>query len=119
MVGSSDPVKVSVWRDRFERFEVSEKKTAQFCADEGISVANFYAFIQIVDRKDGQIVKQYPRKTEQLLFVDPACYEGNATERVAAPRPLGKMARKLEEIAAMSVEQRSIDIYAQVAEVAR
>jgi hypothetical protein len=29
------------------------------------------------------------------------------------------MARKLSEIASMAVEQRSIDIYAQLAEVAR
>jgi len=64
-------------------------------------------------------VKQYPRKTEQLLFVDPACYEGAPPLSLTAPRPLGKMARKLDEIAAMSVQQRSIDIYAQVAEVAR
>jgi len=84
-----------------------------------VEVRGCSGFIQIVNRGDGQIIKQYPRKTEQLLFVDPACYEGSSTERVAAPRPLGKMARKLDEIAAMSVQQRSIDIYARVAEVAR
>ena len=39
-----DPVKVSVWRERFERFEASERKTVQFCADEGVSPANFYAW---------------------------------------------------------------------------
>jgi hypothetical protein len=46
-------------------------------------------------------------------------YEGEATPEVAAPRPLGKMARKLDAIAASPVEQRSIDIHAQLAEVAR
>jgi len=85
----------------------------------GVEVRGCSGFIQIVDPIDGQIIGQYPRKTEQLLFVDPACYEGDATERIAAPRPLGKMARKLDEIGAMSVQQRSIAIYAEVAEVAR
>jgi len=84
-----------------------------------VEVRGCSGFIQIVDRNDGQVVKQYPRKTDQLLWVDPACFEGEATPEVAAPRPLGKMARKLSEIASMAVEQRSIDIYAQLAEVAR
>ncbi len=53
------------------------------------------------------------------MLVDASCYEGESTPRVEAPRPLGKMARKLEEISAMPVQQRSIDIYAQLAGVAR
>ncbi len=84
-----------------------------------VEVRGCSGFIQIVDRKDGQLIRQYPRNSEQLLWVDPTCYEGEATPEVAAPRPLGKMARKLEAIAASPVEQRSIDIYAQLAEVAR
>ena len=89
-----------------------------------VEVRGCSGFIQVVDRKNGQIIKQYPRKTEQLLLVDPACYQGNATGRVAAPRPLGRLdyhkaARKLEEITALPVQLRSIEIYAQVAEVAR
>ena len=44
MVRGSDPLKVSAWRERFERFEASEMKTAQFCAAEGVSKANFYAW---------------------------------------------------------------------------
>jgi transposase len=84
-----------------------------------VEVRGCSGFIQIVDRGDGKILRQYPRNTEQLLFVDPACYEGDATAHIAAPRPLGKMARKLDAIAALPVQQRSIDIYALVAEVAR
>ena len=72
-----------------------------------------------MDRSDGQIIKQYPRKTEQLLLLDPACYEGSSTERVATPWPLGRMARRLDEIAAQGVQLRSIEIYAEIAEVAR
>ena len=35
------------------------------------------------------------------------------------PKPLGRMARKLDEIAAMPVERRPVDLYAALAEVAR
>ncbi len=44
MVGRSDPAKVSVWRERFERFAASKRKTAPFCAAEGVSPASFYAW---------------------------------------------------------------------------
>lgn len=84
-----------------------------------VEVRGCNGFVQIVDRDDGQIVRQYPRRTKELLIVDPTCYEGTSTDTVSAPRPLGKMARKLQEIAAIPVQQRSIEIYAAVAEVAR
>lgn len=84
-----------------------------------VEVRGGNGFIQVVDRGTGGIVRKYPRKTEELLIVDPTCYEGRSTGQVAAPKPLGRMARKLSEIAALPVEYRSIDIYAQLAEVAR
>lgn len=84
-----------------------------------VEVRGCNGFIQIVDRHDGRIVRQYPRKTAELLIVDASCYEGESTDQVAAPRPLGRIARKLSEIAAMPVQQRSIEIYAAIAGVAR
>ncbi len=84
-----------------------------------VEVRGCNGFIQIVDRHDGQMVRQYPRQTAELLIVDPTYYEGDSTDQVAAPRPLGKMARKLSEIVALPVQQRSIDIYAAMVEVAR
>lgn len=84
-----------------------------------VEVRGCSGFIQIVDRENGRIVKEYPRNTDQLLFVDTDCFAGEATAEVAAPKPLGQMARKLDEIAALPVAQRSIDIYAQLVEVAR
>ncbi len=109
----------SVHKDATIRFE-GRTYTVPFRYVHGtVEVRGCSGFLQIVDRKDGQIVQQYPRQTEQLLFVDRACYEGQATSEVHAPRPLGKMARKLEEIAAQPVQLRSIDMYAQLAEVAR
>ena len=84
-----------------------------------VEVRGCNGFIQIVDRGDGKIIRQYPRQTAQRLIVDPTCYDGKSTETVSAPKPLGKLARKLDEIAALPLEQRSIEIYAAVAEVAR
>ena len=109
----------AVHKDSTIRFEGRTYTVPFRYAYGSVEVRGCSGFIQIVDRKDGQVVKKYPRKTEQLLLVDPDCYEGQATLRLTTPRPLGKMARKLEEIAAMPVQQRSIDIYTQVAEVTR
>lgn len=84
-----------------------------------VEVRGCSGVVQIVDRHNGQIVQQYPRNTEEILLIDPTCYEGQATPEVDVPRPLGKMARKLEAIAALPIQQRSIDIYQQLADVAR
>jgi hypothetical protein len=67
----------------------------------------------------GHVVQEHPRGTPELLVLDPSCYEGASTERVLAPPPLGKIGRRLEEIAKMPVEERPLDLYAALAEVAR
>jgi len=108
-----------VYKDCTIRFEGRTYTVPFQYARGSVEVRGCSGFIQIVDRKDGQVVRQYPRNTEERLLIDPTCYEGDSTGDVASPRPLGKMARKLSEIAAMPVVQRSIDIYAQLAEVAR
>jgi hypothetical protein len=68
---------------------------------------------------EGRVVGEHPRGTEARVLIDPTCYEGAATDRVLPPPPLGKMGRRLQEIAAMPVTQRPIDLYAALAEVAR
>jgi hypothetical protein len=68
---------------------------------------------------DGRVVAQHPRHTAQRLLLEPAHYEGPGTERVAAPVPLGKMGQRLQEILEQPVEQRPLDLYAALAEVAR
>jgi transposase len=108
-----------VHKDATIRFEGRTYTVPFQYAYRSVEVRGCSGFIQIIDRKEGQVVQQYPRQTEQLLLIDPACYEGQATTELTAPRPLGKMARKLEEVAALPVQLRSIDIYAHVAEVAR
>lgn len=75
--------------------------------------------VQIIDPVTAAVLRVYPRQTVARLLSDPSCFEGQATERVLPPTPLGAMARKLEEIRAAGVELRSIEIYAALAEVAR
>jgi len=40
----SDPAKLAVWRQRFERFWSSGLSVARFCAREHVSVASFYGW---------------------------------------------------------------------------
>lgn len=68
---------------------------------------------------DGRVVQEYPRHTPERLLIDPACYEGEATAELLPPRPLGRMGQKLQEIVEMPVEQRPLDLYDALAEVAR
>jgi hypothetical protein len=68
---------------------------------------------------DGQVVAEHPRHTQERLLIDPCHYEGPGDERVAPPVPLGQMGRRLQEILELPVEQRPLDLYAALAEVAR
>jgi len=83
-----------------------------------LEVRGCSGFLQIVDRVTGEVVKQYPRGTQQRLLIDQDCYAGES-DSVESPRPLGKISRKLEEFAAEPVQLRSIEMYAQLAEVVR
>ncbi len=69
--------------------------------------------------KDGRLLRAYPRHTPERVLSDPSCYEGEATDRVLPPAPLGRMGRKLEEIRTMPVAERPLDLYAALMEVAR
>lgn len=68
---------------------------------------------------EGRVVAEHPRHSRQRLVLDPAHYEGPGDERVMAPVPLGQLGRKLQEIVLQPVEQRPVDLYAALAEVAR
>lgn len=65
------------------------------------------------------LVAVHRRHTEERLVLDPAHYEGEPTEEVLPPIPLGRMGRRLAEIASLPPEQRPLDIYAAVAEASR
>jgi len=68
---------------------------------------------------EGRVVATHPRGTEERILFDPRHYEGAGTLRVLPPPPLGRMGRRLQEIAAMPVEQRPVDLYAALAGEAR
>ena len=68
---------------------------------------------------DGAVIAAHPRHTRSRLLIEPSHYEGPGDDRVEAPVPLGKMGRRVAEIAAMVPEQRSVDWYAELAGVAR
>lgn len=67
----------------------------------------------------GEIIAQHPRHDREGLVIDQRCYEGESTDRVTSPTPLGRMGRRLQEIAAMAPQQRPLDLYAALAEAAR
>jgi hypothetical protein len=69
--------------------------------------------------KDTAVIADHARGTAELLVRDNAHYEGESTERVEAPMPLGRMGRRMQELAASGVQHRSLDLYARLAEVAR
>ena len=55
----------------------------------------------------------------ERIVIDPRHYEGESTDRVVAPMPLGRMGRRLQQIQDMPPQARPIDLYAALAEVAR
>ncbi|MBC7360392.1 MAG: IS21 family transposase [Desulfacinum sp.] len=68
---------------------------------------------------DGLVVAEHPRHTSERILIDPAHYEGEATAQIQPPTPLGRMGKRLEEIWQTSPQQRPLDLYAALAEVAR
>ena len=67
----------------------------------------------------GQIIAVHARHTDARLVIDALHYEGRSTERVEAPPPLGRLSRRMLELASAPVVHRSIDYYHALAEVAR
>ena len=107
-----------VHKDCTLRFEGRTYAAPFKYANKTLEVRGCSGFLQMVDRQTGEIVKEYPRGTRQRLLIDQDCYEGDS-HSTNAPRPLGKVARKLQELASEPVQLRSIEMYAQLAEVLR
>lgn len=86
-------------------------------ARQEVEVRGLAGRVQIL--KDAAVIAEHARHTAQLILRDEAHYEGEDTTSVRAPMPLGRMGRRLAEIAAGNVQHRSLDLYARLAEVAR
>lgn len=108
-----------VYKDCTVRFENRTYVVPFAYVGDQVEVRGCDGVVQIVDRRTGVVLRSYPRGTAERILIDPTCYEGPATETVEAPRPLGGMSRKMQEIAEMPVERRPLDLYAALAEVAR
>jgi transposase len=108
-----------VHKDCTVRFEGRAYVVPFAYCGETVEVRGCAGTVQVVDRATGRLLVSYPRGTEERILIDDACYEGEATTRVEKPKPLGRMARKLRELAAMPVEIRPVNLYAELAEVAR
>jgi transposase len=110
---------VTVAKDCTVRFEGRSYVVPFAHVGSQIEVRGCCRMVQAVDPATGAVLRSYPRQTSERILIDPSCYDGPETDRVLPPQPLGAMARKLEEISRMSVQLRSVEIYAELAEVAR
>jgi hypothetical protein len=86
-------------------------------ADQMVEVRGCASTVQVWT--ENQVVASHPRHTRSRILLDPAHYEGESTQRIQAPVRLGRMGRRLQEIAAMVPERRPIDLYAALAGAAR
>ena len=68
---------------------------------------------------EGQVVDEYPRHSEERLLLHPENYEHDDLAKCSAPLPLGKMGSRIQELINTPVEERPLDLYAALAEVAK
>ena len=106
-----------VQRDATVRFEGRTYSVPFAHAGQELEVRGCARTVQML--ADGIVVAEHPRHSRERLLIDPSHYEGPSTDRVEAPVPLGRMGKRLQEIADMVPEQRPLDLYAALAEVAR
>jgi hypothetical protein len=106
-----------VHRDATVRFEDRTYTVPFALVGQRVEVRGCAGRVQVL--ADGGVVAEYPRRSEERILIDPRSYEGEATDRVLPPKPLGRMGRRLQEILEMPVELRPVDLYAACAEVAR
>jgi transposase len=108
-----------VYKDCSVRFEGRTYIVPFRYWDKEVEIRGCSGVVQVLDPRTGGVVVSYPRHTAERILIDPACYDGPATDQVQRPAPLGRMGRRLMEIAALPVQRRPIDLYAALAEAAR
>lgn len=106
-----------VGRDALVAFEGRQYSVPFRLVGETVEVRGVAGAVQVL--KDCAVVACHARGTERRIVIDQRHYDGPSTERVLAPPPLGRMGTRIQELAAMPVSRRSIDLYAALAEVAR
>jgi hypothetical protein len=106
-----------VGRDGLVAFEGRQYSVPFRLVGETVEVRGIAGAVQVL--KDCAVVACHPRGTARRLVIDQQHYDGPSTERVVAPPPLGRMGARIQELAALPVARRSIELYADLAEVAR
>ena len=106
-----------VSRDCLVSFEGRQYSVPFAWVGQTVEVRGAVRTVQIV--AGNAVMAEHARHTDARLIIDPKHYEGPATERILPPTPLGRMSRRLQEIANMAVAHRPTDLYAVLAEVAR
>jgi hypothetical protein len=106
-----------VQRDATLRFEGRAYSVPFRFAERVVEVRGCARVVQVW--AEGAVVAEHPRHSRERILLDPAHYDGPSTDDVAAPVPLGRMGRRLQEIWELPPTQRPIDLYADLAEVAR
>jgi len=106
-----------VGRDCLVAFEGRQYSVPFEFVERSVEVRGCAQVVQVL--ADARIVAEHPRHTRSRICLDETHYEGESTERILAPAPLGRMGRRLQEIAALAPEERSVDLYEALSEVAR
>jgi len=106
-----------VGRDALVAFEGRQYSVPFIYLGREVEIRGGAGRVQIL--ANATIVAEHPRHTDTRLVIDPAHYDGPGSAEIAAPTPLGRLGRRLQELAAMPVERRPLDLYAALAEEAR
>lgn len=83
-----------------------------------VEVRGLAETVLILDSRTGSELMRYARRTPERLLIDSRCYEGERTATVLPPVPLGALAQRIADLQVDQVERRSVDWYAELAEVA-
>jgi transposase len=106
-----------VTRDALVSFEGRQYNVPFAFAGGVVEVRGCAQTVQVLSK--AVIIAVHPRHSAALLVIDPRHYEGPSTDRVVAPPPLGRLGRRMLDLASATVAHRSIDYYHALAEVAR
>jgi transposase len=116
-----EPFDVAVRRragvDATVRFEGRTYSVPFVLANRDVVLHGTRAHVQVF--AGDELMAQHPRGSRERILIDPRHYQGDATPTHLPPQPLGRFGERIQEIMALPTEQRPIDLYAALAEVAR
>ena len=87
--------------------------------DQKVEVRGVPGEVHVHDPETGMLLVRYPRGTRERILLNHDCHDGHTSDTIEAPKPFGKMARKLLEINSTPVQERPVDLYEALLEVAQ